>query len=483
MNKTVEVKHYKVRALPTKPKPNSIYYVLEQINGKVKTYITDMNGFPIALIDEGVLTVTGTGVTGSSLHPKIDIATFVSEQIGNQVYLSILDGKLQVNPLVSPDLSLDILSTSTELQIQLSADIQNQINISLKPGDNISELFNDVGYITVAEVPPVTSIVGITGTKSEYNTSLTDGDFLFVGDVTDEQAQDAVGNILVNTSTIDLNYNDLVPSISASIVPNSITNTELANNINISEFINNVPYATESYVDSKIPVSYSKIVYVNTTSPTTATIFDLNNPPVVNDNSLKTDVNNLYIGTDASTWVYITSPAGYITKAITSGTSNFYLGGTSIDAGGDKTTAIERAGTVGGAPGTASNHFITKLQLDKSRTELSYACSDEVSDLTVGLLITFRMPIGLTLTNVKLSLNTAPTVSKVIVDIKKNGTTIFSTLSSVDTGSTTSVGASVPAVISDSNLVDDSIITISTTQVGSGIPGKGLKVTLIGNRI
>lgn len=130
---------------------------------------------------------------------------------------------------------------------------------------------------------------------------------------------------------------------------------------------------------------------------------------------------------------------------------------------------------------TLSNIFnYIRLKLDMP---LSYACSDETSDLAVGTLITFRMPIGLTLTALKLSLNVAPTGSKVIVDVRKNGTTILSTLISADISSTTSVGAAIPYVISDTNLTDDSIITILTTQVGSTIAGKGLKVTFIGKRI
>lgn len=32
---------------------------------------------------------------------------------------------------------------------------------------------------------PVTSMVGITGTKAQFNTALTDGDFVFVGDISD----------------------------------------------------------------------------------------------------------------------------------------------------------------------------------------------------------------------------------------------------------------------------------------------------------
>lgn len=45
----------------------------------------------------------------------------------------------------------------------------------------------------------------------------------------DEQAQDAVGTILVDTATIDLTYNDAAPSITADVKTDSITNTLLAN--------------------------------------------------------------------------------------------------------------------------------------------------------------------------------------------------------------------------------------------------------------
>lgn len=582
----IEVKSYKLKALPATSISNAVLFIKADSDTEATPYVTDMNGVP---------------------HP--------------------LKGSGGIKTITNTDGTIIITGTDNKV-INLSDSIKSVISSALQPGSNISDLLNDVGYITIADIPPFipsdydlddftntsldpfvrqseitsgitnlgyipsptagtvtsdtgtnatilladttnsgllsptdktklnnvsninsgdqTTIVGITGTKTEYNDSLSDGDFLFVGDVntyTNEEAQDAIGTILLDTSTIDLIYDDSTPSISATVKANSITPSELADNIPLTEFVNDAGFedtaqlnvrddanrnranhtgtqaistvvnlqidldskenatnkttdfsvvnntlypsvqATKTYIDSKVPTDYSKIVYVNALNPTTATIFDLNNPPTVNDNSLKIDVNNLYIGTDASTWVYITSPAGYITKPITAVTSNFYLAGTTIDSGGNKTSAIERTGTVGGATGTANNHFITKLQLDKRKSELSYACSDEISDLTVGTLITFRMPIGLTLTNVKLSLNTAPTGSKIIVDIKKNGTTIFSTLSTVDIGTTTSVGASIPAVISDNNLVDDSIMTILTTQVGSSSAGRGLKVTLIGNRI
>lgn len=104
-------------------------------------------------------------------------------------------------------------------------------------------------------------------------------------------------------------------------------------------------YPTVDAVNAVLPTTYSKVVYVNATSPTTATIFDTENPPVTNDNALKNDTANLYIGTDASTWVYLTG-TGYVTKTVSSATSNFNTFGTTIDAGNSKTSHITRSGAV-----------------------------------------------------------------------------------------------------------------------------------------
>lgn len=106
-------------------------------------------------------------------------------------------------------------------------------------------------------------------------------------------------------------------------------------------------FPTVDAVRASLPVNYSKIVYVNNSNPNSATIFDLNNPPTVNDNLLKSDVNNLYVANDASTWVYNSTTVNYVTKTVTSATSNFYLAGTTTDAGNSKTAHISRAGNVG----------------------------------------------------------------------------------------------------------------------------------------
>lgn len=104
-----------------------------------------------------------------------------------------------------------------------------------------------------------------------------------------------------------------------------------------------IKYPTVDAVNAALPTNYAKVVYVNATSPTTATIFDLNNPPVTNDDLLKNDTSNLYIGNDASTWVY--NGSTYVTKTIPA-TSNFNIVGTLTDAGSNKTSDIHRTGGI-----------------------------------------------------------------------------------------------------------------------------------------
>jgi len=113
---------------------------------------------------------------------------------------------------------------------------------------------------------------------------------------------------------------------------------------------------------------------------------------------------------------------------------------------------------------------------------IGFACSDEISAITTGLKVTFRMPYAMTLTSVRISLTTAATIGSFIVDVKQNGTSIFSTLVSIDATELTSTTAAIPAVISTTLLTDDSLMTIHVTQIGSGDAGKGLKLLLIGNK-
>lgn len=114
------------------------------------------------------------------------------------------------------------------------------------------------------------------------------------------------------------------------------------------------------------------------------------------------------------------------------------------------------------------------------------ACSDETTALTAGAAkVTFRMPYGFDLSDVRGSLTTAQATDGAggifTVDINKGGVSILSTKLTIDNTEKTSTTAATPAVISDSALADDAEMTIDIDQIGDGT-AKGLKVYLIGTR-
>ena len=78
-----------------------------------------------------------------------------------------------------------------------------------------------------------TSIVGITGTKAQFDTAVTDGNFLYVGDVTqytDEMSQDAVGAMVDSTLT----YVDGTPLLQRAALTGDVTASAGSNNTSIA---------------------------------------------------------------------------------------------------------------------------------------------------------------------------------------------------------------------------------------------------------
>lgn len=130
----------------------------------------------------------------------------------------------------------------------------------------------------------------------------------------------------------------------------------------------------------------------------------------------------------------------------------------------------------------ASTAYLAVLAAAPTETFV-LACSDETTALTTGTAkVTFRMPYAFTVTDVRASVNTAPTGATLNIDINEAGVSILSTVLTIDAGEKTSTTAATAAVISDASLADDAEITIDIDQVGSTVAGKGLKVVLIGHR-
>jgi hypothetical protein len=135
---------------------------------------------------------------------------------------------------------------------------------------------------------------------------------------------------------------------------------------------------------------------------------------------------------------------------------------------------------------TENDEFLVKQLIgqDPFRKDFVIACSDEVSNLSTGTSkITFRSTSELSINEIRASVATAPVGSSIIIDVKQNGVSLFSSLLQIDAGSKTSVTSSSPPVLSTTILDDDAEITIDIIQVGASTPGTGLKVAILGSLI
>lgn len=137
---------------------------------------------------------------------------------------------------------------------------------------------------------------------------------------------------------------------------------------------------------------------------------------------------------------------------------------------------VPEAPTSGGNPLDA-DEILAALENANQRHYI-LSCSDLVTALQVGTSTGyFRMLSACTVYEVRASLLTASSSGPVTVDIKKNGTTILSTLLTIDQGETTSETAATPAVISVPSAADDDNFTVDITTAGVG--AKGLVVAVM----
>jgi hypothetical protein len=106
------------------------------------------------------------------------------------------------------------------------------------------------------------------------------------------------------------------------------------------------------------------------------------------------------------------------------------------------------------------------------------AASDESTALTASSsvpLATFHTPRAGTWTEVLIGVTTAPTGSTLTADVRKNGTTIFSTKPTIDAAEKTSVTAAAAAVISSGTFAKGDLIELFCDSVGASVAGAGLK--------
>jgi len=124
----------------------------------------------------------------------------------------------------------------------------------------------------------------------------------------------------------------------------------------------------------------------------------------------------------------------------------------------------------------SDNTTAIALKADKTDT-ISIAMSDGTTVLATGDTDPMKAPYNFTLLNYWVGVKIAPTVSSLIVDVKKNGTSITSTKCGIDATEFDSLTGTSP-VLTTTSFVKGDVITPNIYQVGSGETGRSLKIYL-----
>lgn len=290
---------------------------------------------------------------------------------------------------------------------------------------------------------------------------------------TNDANWDSLPFINQNLNTTDSpTFDDLTLTGNITIGGTIVGSSFLESGDNVSELTNDVGYLTSipaTYLESGDNVSE----LVNNAGYLTAV-------PSNYFNKTTDDTDDITEGTNKFvTQVQIDKLVGIEDGAEVNNISD--VNATDLTDGGETTLHTHDSDNIN--EGT-TNLFYTTARKDVAVAEyFTIACSDEITDLEAATgVVEFQMPFGMTLSGVRATVTTAPVGSTIQVDINKNGSTILSTVISIDASEKTSVTAATAPVISDTSLSDSDVITIDIDQVGGSTAGAGLKVQFIGVR-
>ena len=126
------------------------------------------------------------------------------------------------------------------------------------------------------------------------------------------------------------------------------------------------------------------------------------------------------------------------------------------------------------------------LEAKTLRYDLYLALGTEDTAITASASVakvSFRVRRAFTLDSVFADLRTAQASGSIVTfDVKKNGTSIFSTLLTIDNTETDSATAATPAVLTGTiTFASGDIITVFVTQCDAATAAAGAKITLCGS--
>ena len=168
------------------------------------------------------------------------------------------------------------------------------------------------------------------------------------------------------------------------------------------------------------------------------------------------------------------------------GTALLNIKGTTGDTGATGAAGTDGTNGEGVPTGGTAGQILSKIDSTDYNTQWSdlptqtkafafYIDGDLIVDTDLMSIIS---PITLTITEIRLAVSTAPTDAALIIDINKNGTTLYTTQGNRPTiaASGTSATATDPDVTA---LAVGDILSLDVDQIGSTIAGANLSVIVI----
>lgn len=194
-----------------------------------------------ALVSDASGFVSASAVTATELGYVSGVTSAIQTQLGNKIDstekgaangVATLDagGKLTNSQVPAIAITDTFVVASEVAMLALTAQtgdvaVRSDLNKSfILKGTDPTLLADWQELLTPTDA--VLSVNGQTGIVSLSTTDISEGTNLYF---TDERAQDAVGTILVDSSSIDLTYTDATPSITAAVIPGGVDHDQLLN--------------------------------------------------------------------------------------------------------------------------------------------------------------------------------------------------------------------------------------------------------------
>lgn len=223
---------------------------------------------------------SGSTLSATNVQDAVDELDFKIENLPNPlVYKGTWNAATNTPTLSNTDINVE----GFLYQVQVAGTVDFGAGpISFEIGDKV--VSNGTAWDKWDLTDAVFSVNGQTGLVLLDTADIPEDTNLYF---TDERAQDAVGTILTNTSTVNLTYSDATPSISADVNDASITDAKLTTGINANKLadgsVSNTEFQYLGNVTSDIQTQFGTKVdkvtgditrtsFSATTSPTPADV-------------------------------------------------------------------------------------------------------------------------------------------------------------------------------------------------------------------